>query len=94
MTEALRRFEILGLRHNLPFLGRLLAMPEVRALETYTTFIEDRMADIMRPPTDRVRGAAAAVAAMLALRGTAAPVAATDDRSVFDPWRALGPVAW
>jgi acetyl/propionyl-CoA carboxylase alpha subunit len=94
MRDAIGRFEILGLRHNLPFLGKLLAMPEMRSLQTYTTFIEDRMADIAKAPADRVRHAAAAIAAMLAVRGPSSAVAASDDRSAFDPWRALGPVVW
>ena len=94
MRDAIRRFEILGLRHNLPFLGRLLAMPEVLTHETYTTFIEDRLADITTPAPGRLRDAAAALAAIVSLRGPAPASAPSDDRGAFDPWVTLGPISW
>jgi acetyl/propionyl-CoA carboxylase alpha subunit len=95
MRDAIRRFEILGLRHNLPFLGRLLARPEVGNCRTYTTFIEDHLGDITRPPVAALREAAAALAAVVSGRAPVAAVAAAgDDNSAFDPWRTLGPVAW
>jgi acetyl-CoA/propionyl-CoA carboxylase biotin carboxyl carrier protein len=95
MREAIRRFEILGLRHNLPFLGRLLARPEVANHQTYTTFIEEHLDDLTHPAAATLREAAAALAAVVSGRGPAAAVATADgDNSAFDPWRVLGPVAW
>jgi acetyl-CoA/propionyl-CoA carboxylase biotin carboxyl carrier protein len=93
MSDAIRRFEILGLRHNLPFLLRLLAMPEVQRSRTYTTLIEDHLGDITRAPATTVRQAAVALAAAVATRGSSL-AAATHDRAAFDPWSTLGPVGW
>jgi acetyl/propionyl-CoA carboxylase alpha subunit len=94
MTEAIRRFEILGLRHNLPFLLRLLAMPEVQASRTYTTLIEDRLADFTRAPAATLRQAAVALAAAIAVRGPSLVAAGTPDGAAFDPLSTLGPVGW
>ena len=94
MTAAIRRFEILGLHHNLPFLLRLLATPEVQAHRTYTTFIEDSLAEIARAPADWLREAAAALAAAVAVRGPTLATVGADDHAAFDPWITLGPVAW
>ncbi len=94
MTEAIRRFEILGLRHNLPFLLRLLATPEVQTHRTYTTFIEDHLADIARAPAAWLQEAAAALAAAVAVRGPTFATVGADDHAAFDPWSTLGPVAW
>jgi acetyl-CoA/propionyl-CoA carboxylase biotin carboxyl carrier protein len=92
MTEAIHRFEILGLRHNLPFLLRLLAMPEVQSSRTYTTLIEDHLEDITRAPATPLRQAAVALAAAVAMRGPS--LAVTQDGAAFDPWTTLGPVSW
>jgi acetyl/propionyl-CoA carboxylase alpha subunit len=96
MIGALNRYEILGLRHNVPLLLRLLGLPEMRAAATYTTLIEDRLAEITRPATDDVRAAALAVAAVASLRGPAAVIAPGDAaaRVDRDPWTTLGPVRW
>jgi acetyl/propionyl-CoA carboxylase alpha subunit len=94
MTDAIRAFEILGLRHNLPLLSRLLSLPEVREARAYTTLIEDRLADITRPASEAHRAAAIAVAAVVALRGPVAGTGREADRRGFDPWAALGPVNW
>jgi acetyl-CoA/propionyl-CoA carboxylase biotin carboxyl carrier protein len=95
MAEALRKFEILGLRHNIPLLLRLLAMPEMREARTYTTLIEERLGDITRPASDEVTAMAIAVAAAASLRGpTIAPGPDALDRPDFDPWTAIGPVRW
>src|SRR5687767_4778993 len=46
---ALRNFEILGLRHNIPFLLALLRHPEVLAGRTHTRFIEERLDELTAP---------------------------------------------
>jgi acetyl/propionyl-CoA carboxylase alpha subunit len=94
MTEAIRRFEILGLHHNLPFLLRLLARPEVQAPRTYTTFIEDHLADITRAPAATLRDAAAAIAAALATRGHSPAISGPDHTAAFDPWGKPGLAGW
>jgi acetyl/propionyl-CoA carboxylase alpha subunit len=96
MREALRDYEILGVRHNLAFLNALLADPDVQASRTYTRFIEERLPSFTSAPPPAVAQAAAAVAAFLSV---APPVAiATPDGEVpasdFDPWDQIGAAAW
>jgi acetyl-CoA carboxylase biotin carboxylase subunit len=92
-VEALGRFVILGIRHNLSFLSALLRRPEVRANTTHTRFIEERLGELVPPPVQAVREIAAAVAARLA---TADPAPLTEEETMaaFDPWQTLGPVRW
>ena len=93
VTEALRHFEILGVRHNLAFLMALVSRPEIRdrPAAVDTRFIERRLADLTRPPADATRLAAVAAAAVMAARG---PAAGPDAAGRFDPWRQLGPIEW
>ena len=92
ITTALRAFDILGVRHNVAFLLALLARPEIRAGGVDTRFVEGRLADLTRPPTDAAWRAAAAAAAVVAARG---PAACTSDTAArFDPWQQLGPIDW
>jgi len=94
LCAALDRYEILGIRHNVPFLRALLARPEVAADATYTRFIEEHLTDLVAPPPASTRRAAAAIAAFLALRGPA-PVSDTGGAApALDPWQTLGPVVW
>jgi len=96
MREALRDYEILGVRHNLAFLNALLADPDVQAGRTYTRFIEDRLPSFTSAPPPAVAEAAATVAAFLSV-APAAPVAASDDEipaSAFDPWDQIGVGNW
>ena len=101
LLSALREFEILGLRHNLAFLAALLARPELDDLRVHTRFIEEHLEQLLPPPSDRTRRAAAAIATFVASRGervaqSVQPGRAGEDdpRPAWDPWAALGPVSW
>ncbi len=78
MRDALRRYEILGLRHNLAFLRTLLDREEVRTNRVHTTFLEDQLSTLVAEPPAASARAAAAIAAMLAARGPAPATSATD----------------
>jgi 3-methylcrotonyl-CoA carboxylase alpha subunit len=95
MFAALRSYEILGVRHNVPFLQRLLARPEIPINETYTTFIEDHLDELARPPAAGVRQVAAALAAYMVGTGAGLRGPESDQSSAArDPWQTLGPVVW
>ena len=91
--DALGRFAILGVRHNIAFLAALLRRPEVETHDIHTRFIEEHLDELVRPPDLALRAAAAAVAARLA---TSDPMPAEheDVTAAFDPWQMLGPVRW
>ncbi len=96
MREALRHYEILGVRHNVAFLNALLSDPDVQASRTYTRFIEERLPSFTAAPPPALAQAAAAVAAFLSV-APATPVAAADGdvpASVFDPWDQIGSGVW
>ena len=92
MREALRDYEILGVRHNLAFLNALLADPDVHAGRTYTRFIEERLPSFTSAPPPAVAQAAAAVAAFLSVAPAAPEATAEGDvpASMFDPWDQIG----
>jgi acetyl/propionyl-CoA carboxylase alpha subunit len=95
MMTALKSYEILGVRHNLPFLQRLLYRPEIHTHDTHTRFIEEHLDELARPPAIGVRQAAAAIAAYVV--GTGAGLRADGQgrgSMTQDPWQTLGPVAW
>jgi 3-methylcrotonyl-CoA carboxylase alpha subunit len=95
MLAAIGSYEILGVRHNLPFLRRLLSRPEIRTHATHTRFIEDHLDELARPAAIGVRQAAAAIAAYVV--GTGAGLRADGQgrgSMTQDPWQTLGPVAW
>jgi acetyl-CoA carboxylase biotin carboxylase subunit len=91
-TDALRAFEILGVRHNVAFLLALLARPEVAACETDTGFIEAHLDELAARPSAQIQRAAAAIAAFVVARGPS-PVRATA-APVPDPWQTLGRLDW
>jgi 3-methylcrotonyl-CoA carboxylase alpha subunit len=91
---ALAAFEILGLRHNVGFLRRLLAAPPVSAGRTYTGLVERILPDLVAPPSRDTLQAAAALAARLAAVEPGREPTADDDARPPDPWDALGPVRW
>ena len=96
MRDALRQYEILGLRHNIPFLIALLERPEMEPHAIHTRFIEEHLEALAGDPPPAIARAAAALAGWIAVRGPA-PASVTDDdraRRGFDPWDALGPVTW
>ncbi len=92
-VAALKRYEILGVRHNIAFLVALLERPEVAAHDVHTRFIEAHL-DELTTAGYRGREAAAAVAALVATRGPVAATGGDDSSARADPWQVLGPVAW
>jgi acetyl-CoA carboxylase biotin carboxylase subunit len=96
MGDALRRFEVLGLHHNIRFLLALLARPEFHEQRTHTRFIEEHLDELSgADPPDHL-AAAIAVAAAAAAGDAPRPQADADDesRAAFDPWLTLGRLAW
>jgi acetyl-CoA/propionyl-CoA carboxylase biotin carboxyl carrier protein len=93
MLDALRRYEILGIRHNIAFLRALVAHPDVVQGKAYTRFIEDRFDELTAEPAPDVRDAALAIAAFLSSSQTD-PSAATRADAVRDPWDVVGPLNW
>ncbi len=89
---ALRNFEILGLRHNIPFLLALLHHPDVLACRTHTRFIEERLTELSGASSDAHTHAQVALAAMLGVSTTTAAVRQT--ANAIDPWSTLGKVDW
>jgi acetyl/propionyl-CoA carboxylase alpha subunit len=89
---ALRHFEILGLKHNIPFLLALLHHPDVLACRTHTRFIEDHIAEFESLVSDDHTHAQVALAALL---GMTTPTAASGQSvTAIDPWSTLGKVDW
>ena len=98
MRDALRRYEILGLRHNLAFLRTLLDREEVRTNRVHTTFLEDQLSTLVTEPTGGIdpRGGGHrrdAGRARTRLRPRARPTGAPL-ASVFDPFDRLGAIVW
>ncbi len=94
-AEALRHFEILGVRHNIAFLLALATRPEVRGSGAVDTrFVERHLHELTTGTPDALRRAATAAAAALAARGPAPVPASTRELAGLDPWQRLGPVEW
>ena len=97
MRQAVREYEILGLRHNLAFLRTVLDRHEVRTADVWTTFLEETLDALVPDPPAGTRRASAAFAAFAATREPAPAAELTDeaaDARHVDPWDQLGPVAW
>ena len=86
-AAALRRYAVLGIRTNIPFLLRVLTHPAFAAGQIHTGFIDENLGNLTRstPPTPAIAAAAALP--------SAASGAVTVDRSETsarpDPWRTL-----
>jgi acetyl-CoA carboxylase biotin carboxylase subunit len=91
---ALRQFEILGVRHNLAFLIGLLERPEVASHEVHTRFIEDHLDELTMGPRTSLAPMAAALAALVAIRGPVRESSHSEGQSRYDPWQTLGPISW
>ena len=94
MTDALRNFEILGVRHNIKFLLSLLQRPEFRDHRTHTRFIEEHLSSFTAPDPSTLAPIAAAVAAFLTSAAATAPSTTDDPSAEWDPWSRLGRLAW
>jgi acetyl/propionyl-CoA carboxylase alpha subunit len=93
-TRALRDFDILGLRHNIPFLLALIDHADVRACRTHTRFIEEHLAELTRPISEHDMHAQVALAAVVAASPRAAASGPGPQAAASDPWTSLGKVAW
>ena len=89
---ALKDFEILGLRHNIPFLLALLQHPDVLACRTHTRFIEERLDELTAPHSEGQTHAQVALAAVLGVSTSTTAVRHTT--SAIDPWTTIGKVDW
>jgi acetyl-CoA/propionyl-CoA carboxylase biotin carboxyl carrier protein len=81
-AAALRRFPILGISTNVPFLIRLLEHPDVRAGTIHTRFIEDHALELLTAPDTPVEALAAAALASAGETVGPNPVAVGGP----DPW--------
>jgi acetyl-CoA carboxylase biotin carboxylase subunit len=88
MLAALRRYAVLGIRTNIPFLVRLIDHPGFRSGAIDTGFVDRHLEDLLAPPArDVARLAAAAAASCQAPPGrTSAPAARP---APPDPWSDL-----
>jgi len=85
---ALRRYAVLGIRTNIPFLLRVLAHPAFAAGDVSTAFIDEHLEALTERPE-----ATAAIAAAAALAGEASASprsgAESDAHTARDPWADL-----
>jgi acetyl/propionyl-CoA carboxylase alpha subunit len=92
LRGALRDFAVLGIRHNLPFLLRLIDLDDVRANRVDTGLIERRLDELAAPPPADIAEAAAAIVksrlAPAAGAARAGAVRAADSRPP-DPWETI-----
>jgi len=81
---ALRSFPVLGIRTNIPFLGRVLNHPRFREAQLHTRFIEEHLDSLLRaesPPDEAI-----AAAAVVGGSGPGVDAAPGPGR---DPWSSL-----
>jgi acetyl-CoA/propionyl-CoA carboxylase biotin carboxyl carrier protein len=89
MNGALRDFVALGVRHNVPFLIRLVGLDDVRANRVDTGLIERRLSELSAPPSDDLAQAADAIVNS-GLVQAAMPVNVGSSRSKGrDPWQTI-----
>jgi 3-methylcrotonyl-CoA carboxylase alpha subunit len=81
---ALRRFPILGIRTNVPFLIRLLEHAGMRSGHVHTRFIEDHAIELLTPPETPPEALAAAAAVGAASESAA--LTRTHPATASDPW--------
>jgi acetyl/propionyl-CoA carboxylase alpha subunit len=84
-VSALRRYPVLGIRTNVPFLIRILESEAFQESRMHTTFVDDHLAALLPPgdvPLEAAIAAARAEAAALSPSSTAAA-------AIPDPWATL-----
>ena len=90
MISALHDYKILGVKTSKKFMVDVLNHREFVEGRTYTSFIEEHMAD-RAVDLDEIKGLAAAVATVAAQTRQAAPVGAAEGTAVMpSPWQSLG----
>jgi acetyl-CoA carboxylase biotin carboxylase subunit len=85
---ALRRFPLLGIRTNVPFLIRLLEHRDMQSGDVHTRFIEDHALELLTP-RDTPPEALAAAAALGAARESATSTGTGGRAAVSDPWATI-----
>ena len=80
---ALRRYPVLGIRTNIPFLIRVLDHPEFRAGRIHTRFLEEHIETLTALPDPPAEAVAAAAVAATAAKAPRQDRTATADA---DPW--------
>jgi len=88
MVAALRRFPILGIRTNLPFLIRVIEHPDFGAGRLHTGFIDEHAKAFLTPREAPPEAFAAAVSGVPPLRPTSSDFSASSPASA-DPWTTI-----
>jgi len=83
---ALRRFAILGIRTNVPFLIRLLEHQDMQSGRIHTRFIEDHALDLLAPRGTPVEALAAATIGPV---GETVVSTSTPSSTASDPWATI-----
>jgi acetyl-CoA carboxylase biotin carboxylase subunit len=83
---ALRRFAILGIRTNVPFLIRLLEHQDMQSGRIHTRFIEDHALDLLAPHGTPVEALAAATIGPV---GETVASTTTPSSTASDPWATI-----
>lgn len=86
---ALADYAVLGIRTNIPFLGRVLAHPRFRSGDLDTSFIETEMETLLQPAPPPAEAIAAAAYDYETAAGRARPDTSTTGAERNDPWTTL-----
>jgi acetyl-CoA carboxylase biotin carboxylase subunit len=89
MDAALRDFVALGVRHNVPFLLKLIALDDVRANRVDTGLIERRLQELSAPPGDDLREAAEAVVKSGFVQAAMPAMLGASRSKGRDPWETI-----
>ena len=93
MVAALRRYPVLGIRTNIPFLIRALNHGAFRNGDLHTGFIEEHLEELTAAPTPSPAAVAAAATAITSAHQPAAGTGmAAEGVASVDPWAAI--VRW
>ncbi len=89
MDAALREFVALGVRHNVPFLLKLIALGDVRANRVDTGLIERRLDELAAAPDQSLSEAADAIAKSGLVQALMPGVRAGSRAKSRDPWETI-----
>jgi acetyl-CoA carboxylase biotin carboxylase subunit len=89
MDAALRDFVALGVRHNVPFLLKLIALDDVRANRVDTGLIERRLQELSAAPGDDLRQAAEAVLRSGFVQAAMPAMLGASRSTGRDPWETI-----
>jgi acetyl-CoA/propionyl-CoA carboxylase biotin carboxyl carrier protein len=89
MDSALRGFVALGVRHNVPFLLRLIGLDDVRANRVDTGLIERRLDELAAPPSEDLQRAADAVVKSGLVQAAMPALLGASKHKGRDPWETI-----